>query len=115
MKPPKQPRYKRNVPVRHLRDGFEMVVRAKPDAKELGGALRTLRVTAGVTVTDMADRLGMAHQNLSRIEHGKKEPMLTTLNRYLRTLGLELVLTARPKPRLKSPTPSEEPEGVDEE
>lgn len=101
MKRGKKNRYTARVTVRHLRNGFELVVRGKPDAKEIGEALRRLRVEAGITLSDMAERLGMAHQNLSRIEHGKKEPMLATLNKYLRTLGLELVVTARPKPPLK--------------
>jgi transcriptional regulator with XRE-family HTH domain len=89
------------VPVRHSKAGFELTVRTKPDAQEIGAALKRLRLEAGITLADMAERLGMAHQNLSRLEHGKKEPMLSSVNKYLRTLGLELVLTARPKPSLK--------------
>lgn len=98
------------MPVRHGKGGFELTVRTKPDAEEIGGALKRLRTDAGITLADMAERVGMAHQNLSRLEHGKKEPMLSSVNKYLRTLGLELVLVARPKPSLKRPptaTPNE--------
>lgn len=91
------------MPVRHGKGGFELTVRTKPDAEEIGGALKRLRVDAGITLADMAERVGMAHQNLSRLEHGKKEPMLSSVNKYLRTLGLELVLVARPKPSIKRP------------
>jgi transcriptional regulator with XRE-family HTH domain len=93
------------VPVRIAGDGFELTVRSTLDAKELGAALQRLRVDAGISVSDMAERMGMARQNLARLEAGGREPMLTTVNKYLRTLGLELVLTARPKPPLKRRPP----------
>jgi len=102
------------VPVRHGKAGFELTVRTKPDAKEIGAALKRLRIDAGISLADMAERMGMAHQNLSRMEHGKKEPMLTSVNKYLRTLGLELVLQARPKPSLKR-TPGAASESEPEE
>jgi len=103
------------VPVRHGKAGFELTVRTKPDAKEIGAALKRLRIDAGISLADMAERMGMAHQNLSRLEHGKKEPMLTSVNKYLRTLGLELVLQARPKPSLKrTPAPGAAPESEPE-
>jgi ribosome-binding protein aMBF1 (putative translation factor) len=94
-------RYSRSVPVRYGNSGFELTVRTKPDAKEIGAALRRLRMDAGISLADMAERMGMAHQNLSRLEHGKKEPMLSSVNKYLRTGGLYLVLVAKPKPSLK--------------
>jgi transcriptional regulator with XRE-family HTH domain len=93
------------VPVRAEEPGFELTVKATPDAKELGAALQRLRTQAGISVSDMAERMGMARQNLARLEAGGREPMLTTVNKYLRTLGLELVLSARPKPPLKRRSP----------
>jgi transcriptional regulator with XRE-family HTH domain len=94
-------RKKRRVPTRHVKNGFELSFRTVPDAREIGAALRRVRVEAGISLSDMAERIGIAHQNLSRIELGKKEPMISTVNKYLRTLGLELALVARPKPPLK--------------
>ena len=116
LKKRKKRRYRARVPVHHVKNGFELVVRAKPDAAEIGGALRRLRVEAGISLSDMAERVGIAHQNLSRIELGKKEPMVSTLNKYLRTLGLELMLTARPKAAKKGGAPAlNAPGGKDDE
>ena len=46
---------------------------------------------------ELAKRLGIPYQNLSRLEHGPCEGMLSTLNRYVQALGYELVITARPR------------------
>lgn len=89
------------MPVRYLGNGFELILKTSPDASEIGAALRRLREEAGVSISDMAERMGMARQNLSRLERGGREPMLATVNKYLRTLGLELLLVARPRPPLK--------------
>lgn len=78
---------------------IEVRVRREPDAAAIGSALRALREQEDVGLTDMADRMGMAHQNLSRLEHGGRTPTLASLAHFAQTLGYELALVFRPKRR----------------
>jgi transcriptional regulator with XRE-family HTH domain len=79
--------------------GFELAVGQKVDPKALGAELRRLRVDAGVPVTDLAERMGWIPQNISRLERGGdgREPTISSVNLYVRMLGYELLLVARPK------------------
>ena len=61
--------------------------------------LRQVREAANVTQGELAKKLGVPFQNLSRLENGAREGMLSTINRYVRALGWELVLIARPRAR----------------
>lgn len=73
------------------------MLRARLNPKELGALLRRVREAVGVTQGELAKRLGIPYQNLSRLEHGAREGMPSTLNRYVRALGYELVIVARPR------------------
>jgi predicted transcriptional regulator len=79
--------------------GFELVIGSGVDPKVLGAQLRRLRENAGVSVTDLAERMEWKPQNVSRLESGgdKREPTISSVNLYLRMLSQELVLVARPK------------------
>jgi transcriptional regulator with XRE-family HTH domain len=83
---------------------FELVLRARLNPKELGALLRKVREAVGVTQGELAKRLDIPYQNLSRLEHGAREGMLSTLNRYVRALGYELVIVARPRTGARKPT-----------
>src|ERR1019366_3313445 len=85
---------------------FELVLRARLNPKELGALLRRVREAVGLSQGELAKRLGIPYQNLSRLEHGAREGMLSTLNRYVRALGYELVITARPRKKPKSAEPT---------
>jgi transcriptional regulator with XRE-family HTH domain len=78
---------------------FELVLRSRLNAKELGALLRRVREAAKVTQGELAQRMGVPYQNLSRLENGRddREGMLSTLNRYVRALGWEIVIVARPR------------------
>jgi len=73
----------------------ELVVSGKHKPKELGKLLRSIREASGVTQVRLAKRLKIPYTNVSRLENGAQEGMLSTVNRYLRALGWELVLVAR--------------------
>lgn len=88
--------------------GFELVVRGKLDPKALGAELRRLREAANVTVSDLAGRMGWHTANVSRLERGgtergnaAREPTISSVALYVRTLGYELVLVSRPKKPLR--------------
>jgi transcriptional regulator with XRE-family HTH domain len=97
--------------------GFELRIGRKPDPKALGAELRRLREQAQVTVSDLAERMGWIPQNVSRLEHGggAREPMISSVNLYLRTLGYEMVITAKPKPPLKVKPPGDEDAPIQED
>jgi transcriptional regulator with XRE-family HTH domain len=103
--------------------GFELVLRTKPDPKALGAELRRLRELANISVIDLAERMRWHPQNVYRLERGggAREPMISSINLYLRTLGYELVISARPKPPLRKragdsaePTEDDAPGAEDE-
>jgi transcriptional regulator with XRE-family HTH domain len=88
--------------------GFELVVRGKLDPKVLGAELRRLREAANVTVSDLAGRMGWHTGNVSRLERGgtergnaAREPTISSVALYVRTLGYDLVLVSRPKKPLR--------------
>ena len=60
--------------------------------------LRALRTAAGVSQAELGKRIGLPFQNVSRLESGRHEATVRTVNAYVRALGAELVLTVRPRP-----------------
>jgi transcriptional regulator with XRE-family HTH domain len=104
LKAPQKRRYTAPVGAK----GFELVVRGKLDPKVLGAELRRLREAANVTVSDLAGRMGWHTANVSRLERGgtergaaAREPTISSVALYVRTLGYELVLVSRPKKPLR--------------
>jgi transcriptional regulator with XRE-family HTH domain len=56
--------------------GFELVIKARLNPKDLGALLRKVREAAHVTQAELAKKLGVPFQNLSRLENGAREGML---------------------------------------
>ena len=54
--------------------------------------LQELRTGVGMTQAELADRLGMAESNLSRLENGK-DVKLSTLQNYVDALGGDIHIT----------------------
>ena len=59
--------------------------------------IREIRTRANVTQVELAKKLRIPNQNISSLEAGDREGMLSTLNRIVRALGWELILVARPR------------------
>jgi hypothetical protein len=84
--------------------GFEFVLRAEVDPKTLGAELRRLREACNVSVGRLAELMGWIPQNVLRLERGgggaaekrRREPTISSVNLYVRCLGFDLVLIARP-------------------
>jgi len=78
---------------------FELTLGSTLDIPAIGKWLRDVREAVGTTQFALAEKLESPYQNLSRLEtgRGEREPMLSTMSRYLRALDWELVLTARPR------------------
>lgn len=78
-------------------DGFELVFGTDVLPVEIGAALRASRQAVGLSQGEVGERFGVASQNVARMELGGREPRLSSINSYVRSLNLELVLIARPR------------------
>jgi DNA-binding XRE family transcriptional regulator len=56
-------------------------------AHELGQQVRAWRTEAGLTQTELAERIGTKQQTIARLEAGGREPALSTLTRIAAALG----------------------------
>ncbi len=91
---------------------IELVLTARFHPRQLGRLLKAVRLAAGITQTELARRLNVPYQNVGRLEHGAREGMISTVNRYVRALGWELVIVARPRgPQSGASTPAETDDG----
>jgi len=63
---------------------------AERDQIVLGRALRELRVAAGLTQEQLADRLGAHPTFVGRVERGQRGVRWNTAMRFLRALGADL-------------------------
>lgn len=60
--------------------------------QEIGAALKALREGAGLSQKDIADKMGIAQQSVSRIENGGAGITSSTISRYAEAVGKKLVL-----------------------
>ena len=67
---------------------------ARPKPKRLAEKLRQIRITLGLSQTDMLRRLGleegMKYARISEYETGFREPSLMTLLKYARVAGVNM-------------------------
>lgn len=52
--------------------------------------LRSVRAAAGLTLEDLAERCGIAAPNLSRLENGRVDARVSSIERVLAACGFEL-------------------------
>lgn len=60
---------------------------------QLGSSISEIRSSLGITQSELAKRTGIDQSDLSRIESGKANPSLSTLNRIAEGLGKELKIS----------------------
>lgn len=65
-----------------------IVADEKRDTTGFGERLRVLRVAAGMTQQQLADRLGMKATNITRLEAGGRTPSWETVLRIAKVLGI---------------------------
>ncbi len=66
------------------------------DLSQVGSAIRSWRLKAGLSQQQLATRLGTTQSAVSRWENGRDEPRLSTLAAILRECELEGVLMVEP-------------------
>jgi len=65
-------------------------VRAAYDALEPGYQVACLRIAAGMTQAELAEKVGTRQPNIARLEAGKHVPTLDLLQRVAKALGYRL-------------------------
>lgn len=63
---------------------------AEARARRIGGRLKALRAARGLTTQQLGERVGMAQQNISRIEQGRHAVSYATLEKLLAAMGYTL-------------------------
>jgi len=63
---------------------------ADKSLKLIGERVRELREAKGLSISDLAIKAGMKRPNLSRLEHGRHQPSLETLERIAESLGISV-------------------------
>jgi transcriptional regulator with XRE-family HTH domain len=71
---------------------------------EAGVALRDARIAAGLSQSELADRVGTSQATISAYENGSKQPSVATLSRLLAATGSRLTV-ARAGQRVVEPSP----------
>lgn len=62
---------------------------------DLGSELARIRVAAGLSQAELAERAGLRQSNVARIENGSSMPRVDTLQRILAPLGYHLDITGK--------------------
>lgn len=62
-------------------------------------ALKTLRESQGLSISDLAERTGMDRAMISRLENGQLDnPTISTVSRYAKALGKRVVVSLVDEP-----------------
>lgn len=60
------------------------------------GDLKRARQSLGLTLQEVAERMGTDRSNVHRLERGSGNPTIATLARYAKAIGKRLVITLEP-------------------
>ena len=58
----------------------------------LGDTIRTLRLTKGKTVEELAEAVEISESHLKKIESGTRQPSMATYQRIVEVLGIKMVI-----------------------
>ena len=74
--------------------GEEIAAARKRFASELSAdqetSLKTLRLTAGLSQAQLAEKIGTSQSRIARLEAGKEDPGFTTMKKICEALGVDL-------------------------
>ena len=63
--------------------------------EDLGTAIREVRETAGLSLTEASELMGVGRRLLLEIEHGNRNAGVETVLRIVQLLGMDLFVTRR--------------------
>ncbi|MEL6170404.1 MAG: helix-turn-helix transcriptional regulator [Pseudomonadota bacterium] len=69
---------------------------AAADPKEIGAILAEARKAAGMTQQQVADAMGADRSNVIRLEKGRTNATITTIEKYAEAVGMKFILSMRP-------------------
>ncbi len=82
----------KGIPIRQVKE-----VKAIDDLpRQIAEKLRVYRQNLNLTQKDLADRIGISQQIISRIEKGRDDMRLLTLSKIFSFLGEQIVIDSRP-------------------
>ena len=58
----------------------------------LGDTIRTLKLTKGKTVEELAEAVEIRESHLKKIEAGTRQPSMATYQRIMEVLGIKMVI-----------------------
>lgn len=73
------------------------------DRERIGAAIAALRAKKQMTVRDLADKTGINHSNLCKIEGGKLAPTIDTLSKIADALGVRIEIIEKPSKNTMHP------------
>ena len=76
--------------------GYRAAHRASRPVYQLVQALIAARAQAGVTQSEIAERMGTTQSAVARLEGGRSNPSMKTLERYAAATGTRLVVMFEP-------------------
>lgn len=65
------------------------IMAATESSKHIGKELKALRIKNNLTQTQLAEKAGIFWNAYAKIEQGKQEPKLETLQKILKVLGVK--------------------------
>jgi predicted transcriptional regulator len=74
------------------RPGVRAEYEAQADEFAMARELIAARTRAGLTQTDVAERMGTTQSTVARLEGGKATPSLRSVQRYARAIGCRAVV-----------------------
>lgn len=80
--------FQRALPVDEPKPLSAEEILAQIDGPTLGARLRTLRLAAGLTQAQLAERTGIHRPNIARVEAGRHTPSLETIARLAAAIGV---------------------------
>jgi len=81
---------------------FVESLRAAEDRTRLRTMLLAQRVGIGASQTEVAEKMGTTQSYISDFENGAGDPLLSTYQRYARSVGLRLMLSLEARPVARS-------------
>ncbi|MFV1964332.1 MAG: helix-turn-helix domain-containing protein [Pirellulaceae bacterium] len=78
------------------RHGREVFARHEQAVAQTIGDLKRARQSQGLSLQEVAERMGTDRSNVHRLEQGSGNPTVATLTRYAEAIGRRIVITLEP-------------------
>jgi ribosome-binding protein aMBF1 (putative translation factor) len=80
-----------------IRRGRQVFAEHEQAVAQTIGDLKRTRQAQGLSLQDVAERMGTDRSNVHRLEQGTGNPTVATLARYAQAVGTRMVITLEPR------------------